>query len=175
MTVLKSIVLVALIAGAFAAPLKQKLAQQNAGCDIPVPTIPVITLPECTCNFTVLPGLGAGINQGQSEEATVVQQSLLSTVPDTQFSQICQSNCCECAEEAHSSFANQQKNRTFSISGSIQVLENLYLQENGQAAEQSYGRAEKDSICQRNNAQGGLGAGLGCTTVSACPAPLGSH
>jgi hypothetical protein len=39
------------------------------------------------------------------------------------------------------------------------VLENLSLAESGQAAENSYGRAEKDTICQRNNAQGGLGAG----------------
>jgi hypothetical protein len=104
----------------------------------------------------------------------VYQESNLKIVADTQYSQICQSNCCECAEEAHSSVATQQKNRTFSISGSIQVLENLYLQECGEAAEESYGRAEKDSICQRNNAQGGFGANLGCAVVQACPPNLGA-
>jgi hypothetical protein len=112
--------------------------------------------------------LSSGILESGQEESSVLQTAFLSTVPDTQFTQICQSNCCECAEEAHSSFANQQKNRTFTISGSIQVLENLYLQESGQAAENSFGRAEKDSICERNNAQGGVGNGLGCTQASVC-------
>lgn len=47
-------------------------------------------------------------------------------------------------------------------------MENLYLQEQGKSAENSYGRAEKDTICQRNNAQGGLGATPGCVEVSVC-------
>jgi len=96
----------------------------------------------------------------------------LSSVPDTQFSQICQSNCCACEEEAHASYQNEAKNRTFVIQGSISVLETLSKIEAGQARENSQGRSEKDTICQTNNNQGGLGASQECLTASVCPPSL---
>lgn len=80
-----TVLLMALMAGAFAAPtLKTRLAQtsaQGAGgvgggfedCNIPLAQIPPINLPECPCNFTTLPGLGAGVNQGYSAEAQALQ------------------------------------------------------------------------------------------------------
>lgn len=98
-----------------------------------------------------------------------MQSSLLTAVPDTQFTQICQSNCCACEEEVHASYDNAAKNRTFSIYGSISVLESVSRREYGQAREKSDGRSEKDQICQTNNAQGGLGAGPDCINVSVCP------
>lgn len=53
--------------------------------------------------------------------------------------------------------------------GSISVLETLSKRDYGQAREKSEGRSEKDTVCQTNNAQGGLGAGPNCVTVSVCP------
>ncbi|CDW76381.1 UNKNOWN [Stylonychia lemnae] len=204
----KAVILMALIAGTFAATnIQKKLGQmnaknlaQNAGggslggdvggdwnCDLSnLGQIPDIELPECPCNlkiyqaqvmqieikmvnFTQLPGLGAGTNTGFSQEALALQQSLLTQIPDTQYSQICQSNCCACEEEAHAAYQNEAKNRTFVISGSISVLETLRKIESGQARENSQGQSEKSTICQTNNAQGGLGAGQECLTASVCP------
>ena len=142
----------------------------DISCDLSnLGQIPEIVLPECPCNFTELPGLGAGVNTGFSQEALALQQSLLTQVPDTQYSQICQSNCCACEEEAHAAYQNEAKNRTFVISGSISVLETLQKIEAGQARENSQGRSEKSTICQTNNNQGGLGSGQECLTASVCP------
>ena len=126
-------------------------------------------LPECPCNFTEFPPLGGAILQGFSQEAQALQSALLTSVPDTAFSQICQSNCCACESEAHASYSNLQKNRTFTIAGSISVIEQLQVQESGQASENSEGRSEKDTTCQTNNAQGGLGASAQCVNVTLCP------
>lgn len=52
-------------------------------CQLPAVTFPEITLPECPCNFSQIPGLGAGINQGFSQEAQALQSSLLTSIPDT--------------------------------------------------------------------------------------------
>lgn len=41
------------------------------------------SLPECDCNLTALPNLGAGVNTGFSAEAQALQSSLLTEVPDT--------------------------------------------------------------------------------------------
>ena len=75
----KTLISAALVAGAFAGPLKGRLAQMNAknlaqatieDCDFqPITSIPDISLPECDCDFTELPGLGAGINLGATQEA----------------------------------------------------------------------------------------------------------
>lgn len=169
---MKSIVILfALAAGTLASGnMKQKLAQMNAknlaqnvnkgslglgegeNCQINFGELPNVQLPECPCQFTNLPGLGAGLNQGYSQEALVLQQNLLSSIPDTQYSQICQSNCCACEEEAHASYQNEAKNRTFVIQGSISVLETLSRVEAGQARENSQGISEKQTVCQTNNA-----------------------
>eukprot|EP00347_Sterkiella_histriomuscorum_P014626 403360162 len=188
-----TIILLALVAGTFAAGnMKNKLAQMNSKtlaqnsnggdlqlnediCNLSFGDLPSVELPECPCQFSELPGLGAGLNTGYSQEALVLQQNLLSTVPDTQYSQICQSNCCACEEEAHASYANEAKNRTFVIQGSISVLETLRKIEAGQARENSQGVSEKQTICQTNNAQGGLGSSQDCLTASVCPPELGSH
>ena len=79
-----TVLLLALVAGTFAAGnMKQRLAQMNAnnlaemsgegsnlgagsitgsGCDISFADIPAVNMPECTCQFSQLPGLGAGLN-----------------------------------------------------------------------------------------------------------------
>jgi len=93
----------------------------------------------------------------------------LASVPDTQYSQICQSNCCACEEEVHAGYTNQKKKRTFDIEGSISVLETLRVQDAGRARENSKGFSEKNTICQTNNAEGGLGAGDECIEVKVCP------
>ena len=74
----KSVVLMALLAGAFAADsIRNRLGQLNSktlaqetlkadggedcGCDDwAVGELPAVELPECPCNFSQLPGLGAG-------------------------------------------------------------------------------------------------------------------
>ena len=93
----------------------------------------------------------------------------MQSVPDTQYSQICQSNCCSCEEEAHAAYTNARNNRTFTLSGSISLLETLRVQEQGRGRENSQGYSEKDTICQTNNAEGGLGAGNECITLQSCP------
>lgn len=112
MSLLRTVLLLGLAVGAMSAQMKQKLAQQadrslaqEISCEPTIQAVlpPLVSL-ECPCNFTALPGLGAGINLGFSQDAAVVQEQHLDSVPDTQFTQICQSNCCECNEEAHTSF-----------------------------------------------------------------------
>jgi len=49
------------------------------------------------------------------------------------------------------------------------VLETLRIQDQGAAREKSQGFSEKDTICQTNNAEGGLGAGQDCVEVKVCP------
>ena len=96
-------------------------------------------------------------------------------VPDTAFTQICQSNCCECAEASHMAVAAALKNRSFQIMGSINVIETLTVREKKRAAENSTSIQEKDTICVLNN-QAGLGANQQCVnvTVSTCPPNNGS-
>lgn len=75
-----TVLLFALVAGTFAAGnMKTKLAQMNAknlaqnnnqggnlnlgageGCDISFGELPSVSLPECPCQFSNIPGLGAG-------------------------------------------------------------------------------------------------------------------
>ena len=175
----KSVVLMALVASTFAADtIRNKLGQVNAknlaqeamiqaaspasnwcNCATNLAALPAVSLPTCPCTFTPLPGLGAGLNNRYNQAARVEQGQLVESVPDTQFTQICQSNCCACEEEAHAAYSNAVKNRTFSISGSISVLETLAIQEMGQGEQNSQGYSEKDTICETNNASGGLGAG----------------
>ncbi len=133
------IILVALFAGIIAAApqgLKNRLGQKSVKnlaevpaltqsmepsttdctCDLPsgALTLPELNV-ECPCEFHNLPGLGAGVAQGYKQYAEATQSQELQAVPDTQFNQICQTNCCECAEAAHAALAIQAKNRTFTI------------------------------------------------------------
>jgi hypothetical protein len=183
------IVLVALFAGVIAAA---RLGQKNiknlaevpavhdltseevpATCDISIGSLSLPALDvECPCQFSELPGLGAGISQGYKQHAEASQVTELNAVPDTQFNQICQTNCCECAESAHAALAIQAKNRTFTIQGAISVLERVYLAERERAAENSESFAEKDTVCVTTNTNGGLGAEQQCVTVQACPPEL---
>ena len=189
------IILVALFAGIIAAApngLKNRLGQKNIKNLAEIPTLtqeeipaetPIcelptgpLTLPEldvtCPCEFHTLPGLGAGVAQGYKQYAEATQSQELQAVPDTQFNQICQTNCCECAEAAHAALAIQAKNRTFTIQGAISVLERVYLAERERAAENSESFAEKQTVCVTTNENGGLGAEQTCVTVSSCPPEL---
>ncbi len=95
--------------------------------------------------------------------------SQLQAVPDTQFNQICQTECCECAEAQHAALAIQAKNRTFTIEGAISVLERVYYAERERAAEESQSKAEKDTVCVTSNQNGGLGASPQCVELTVCP------
>lgn len=150
--------------------VKPVLAEaENGWCEGQLTELPPVQLPDCPCEFQPLPGLGAGINEGFRTEAEAYQAQFLASTPDTQYSQICQSNCCACEEEVHAGYTNQKKNRTFTIAGSISVLETLRVQEAGRARENSEGFSEKNTICQTNHAEGGLGAGEECIEVKVCP------
>jgi hypothetical protein len=184
-----TLLLVALFAGVIAAApqptLKNRLGQMNAKnlaqvqgkdglSDFPVDcTVPDLSvdLPdlECPCNFTELPGLGAGLSQSFQQKAEATQVSQLAAVPDTQLNQVCQTNCCECAEAAHAALAIQAKNRTFTIEGSISVLERVYFAERERAAENSVSESQKDTVCVTTNENGGLGGPAKCITVQVCP------
>lgn len=196
----KAVVLMALLAGAFAAPsLKNKLGQMNAknlaelggglgqgeggeifaGCDISALaanfSLPQLPNVECPCVFTPIPGLGAAQSQGLQQRVEASQVQTLQQVPDTSFSQICRSNCCECAEAAHAAIAQKAKNRTFTINGAISVIERVQWCEEQLAAEYSTSEAEKDTICVLNNKNGGLGNESECITVTICPPGLGTQ
>jgi ArsR family metal-binding transcriptional regulator len=83
-----------------------------------------------------MPPLGGALLSSVSQNAVVTQATSTSSTPDTQFNQVCQTNCCECAEAAHASLAVQAKNRTFTITGGITVLEQVYFAERERAAEE---------------------------------------
>ena len=155
--------------------VEQSGATDWSGCDanLNAPDLSLDTL-ECPCNFTKLPGLGAGLSQSYQQIAEASQVQSLSAVPDTQFNEICQTNCCECAESAHAALAIQAKNRTFTIQGAISVLERVYFAERERAAEESISRSEKDTVCVTTNNNGGLGASPECITLTVCPPALGA-
>jgi hypothetical protein len=137
--------------------LKQKLVQQKAkdlaetavlhnygdddDCHLNLYQPPAVSIPDCNCTFTPLPGLGLGTVESFNQQAVIFQEANLQSVPDTQYTQICQSECCECENEAHSSCSAASKNRTFTITGSICVLETLDEAEQGHAKEKSKGNA----------------------------------
>lgn len=100
--------------------------------------------------------------------------SSLAAVPDTQFNQICQTNCCECAEAQQAALAVSTKNRTFTIAGSINVYEQVYFAERENAAEESQSRSEKNTVCVTTNENGGLGAQPECIELTVCPPGLGN-
>lgn len=125
-TTQKTVLLVALLAGAFAAPtqsIKNRLGQVNAknlaqaqyngngvgngtnggylDCDveamIPNFTLPTLPFVECPCVFNPLPGVGAAEQTGLQQRLQQSSVLAVQQIPDTAFSQICRSNCCECA------------------------------------------------------------------------------
>ena len=145
----------------------------NCQCDLSGESLNLPSLDvSCPCTFHQLPGLGAGLSQGYQQHVEATQVQELAATPDTEYNQICQTNCCECAEAAHAALAIQAKNRTFTIQGSISVLERVYLAERERAAENSESFAEKDTVCVTTNTNGGLGAEQQCVTVQACPPEL---
>jgi len=152
----------------------KNLAQVEGGgnSDLQLGAIEIEDL-ECPCPFSELPGLGNGLSQGFEQRGEATQVTQLSAVPDTQFNQICQTNCCECAEAAHAALAIQAKNRTFTIAGSISVLEEVFFAERQRAAENSVSRSEKDTVCVTTNENGGLGATPACIHLEVCPPELG--
>jgi len=146
-----------------------------SGCEIPVGLGEIgLENLSCPCNFSTLPGLGAGLSQGFQQFAEARQVQSLSATPDTQFNEICQTNCCECAESAHAALAIQAKNRTFTIQGAISVLERVYFAERERAAEEAISHSEKDTVCVTSNSNGGLGASPECITLTVCPPSLGN-
>ena len=183
------IICMALFAGVIFAQqgsMKNRLGQRNAknlvqqsdddwSCDNVTVGSPILgDLPECPCNFTQLPGLGAGQSEAFQQRAEATQVTQLASQPDVQFNQICQTNCCECAEAAHAALAVQAKNRTFTISGAISDLERVYFAERERAAENSQSRSEKDTVCVTTNENGGLGAQPECIELTVCPPGLGN-
>lgn len=180
---LMKIILLALFAGVIAAApqnsLKTRLGQKGSKnlaqaqianlasgdstaecqCDIGSENLNLPSLDvSCPCTFHQLPGLGAGLSQGYQQHVEATQVSELAATPDTEYNQICQTNCCECAEAAHAALAIQAKNRTFTIQGAISVLERVYLAERERSAENSESVSEKQTVCVTNNQNGGLGA-----------------
>ena len=127
----------------------------------------------CPCAFQNLSALGAGNLQAYQQNVQALQAVALTEVPDTAFQQVCQTECCECAESAEAAIAVQAKNRTFTISGSISVLEEVEYAQRQRAAEQSIGKSEKKQVCETNQASNG-GVGLGCAQLSLCPEGLGA-
>ncbi len=191
------IILLALFAGVIAAApqnsLKTRLGQKGSKnlaqaqiaaltshdntsecqCDIGSDNLNLPSLDvSCPCTFHQLPGLGAGLSQGYQQHVEATQVSELAATPDTEYNQICQTNCCECAEAAHAALAIQAKNRTFTIQGAISVLERVYLAERERSAENSESKSEKQTVCVTNNQNGGLGAEQQCVTVEVCPPGL---
>ena len=190
------IILLALFAGVIAAApqntLKTRLGQKGSKnlvqaqiptlgsgeiadcqCDVSGESLNLPSLDvSCPCNFHQLPGLGAGLSQGYQQHVEATQVQELAATPDTEYNQICQTNCCECAEAAHAALAIQAKNRTFTIQGAISVLERVYLAERERSAENSESVSEKQTVCVTNNQNGGLGADQQCITVEVCPPGL---
>ena len=99
----------------------------------------------------------------------------MASTPDTAYTSICQSNCCECAESEHAALSSGTKNRVFNIAGEIRVSESVEWAENSSASENSQSREEKNTVCVTNNQNGGLGAGQECITLESCPPTLSSH
>jgi hypothetical protein len=130
---------------------------------------PDIKVKDCNCTFTPLPCLGEGCYEGFAQQAVVCQEANLVCVPDTQYTQICQSECSECENEAHASCSVASKNRTFTISGSICVLETVDESEQGHAKENSKGNAQKKKICQTNNKDDCHKPDPKCVSVKVCP------
>jgi len=145
----------------------------NCQCDLSGESLNLPSLDvSCPCTFHQLPGLGAGLSQGYQQHVEATQVQELAATPDTEYNQICQTNCCECAEAAHAALAIQAKNRTFTIQGAISVLERVYLAERERSAENSESVSEKQTVCVTNNQNGGLGADQQCITVEVCPPGL---
>ena len=145
----------------------------NCQCDLTGESLNLPSLDvSCPCTFHQLPGLGAGLSQGYQQHVEATQVQELAATPDTEYNQICQTNCCECAEAAHAALAIQAKNRTFTIQGAISVLERVYLAERERSAENSESVSEKQTVCVTNNQNGGLGADQQCITVEVCPPGL---
>ena len=76
--------------------LKQKLVQQKAkdlaetavsmytdDCQLPIYQPPPVSIPDCNCTFTPLPGLGLGTVESFSQQAVIFQEANLQSVPDT--------------------------------------------------------------------------------------------
>lgn len=149
------------------------MTPESCQCDLGAENLSLPSLDvSCPCTFHQLPGLGAGLSQGYQQHVEATQVSELAATPDTEYNQICQTNCCECAEAAHAALAIQAKNRTFTIQGAISVLERVYLAERERSAENSESVSEKQTVCVTNNQNGGLGAEQQCITVEVCPPGL---
>lgn len=84
------------------------------------------------------------------------------------YNQICQSNCCECAEAQQAATGAGSKNRTFTINGAITVIETVTNAENLSANEWSRAREEKDTVCVTTNQSNGALTGQECYQIVPC-------
>ena len=125
---------------------------------------------ECACEFSGnLPGLGAGVAQGYEQRSEVRQGQYLASTPDTAFTKICQSESCECGSGQHQEASSGSKTRKFVISGSIDIEESISFSESGSHSDSQSSKYEKNTVCQTNNQNGGLGQAQECLSVQVCP------
>ena len=144
-----------------ASTIKNRLAQGEPATPTPVTPGEPPVMPElapCECELPGLIGEFPVLGQGQFEdfgsEAGVGAVEEIVTVPDSEFTQLCESECCACSAEVSASQAEAQKIRTFDINGSISIAESVELAEAGSAEEESVGHSQKATACITNNLNG---------------------
>jgi hypothetical protein len=152
------LVLLGLTAAAMAAPLRQRLAQAKtsdggAGSGIL----------DCSCDLPGAPGAGfPAPGQGQYNNygsgSSISQAAAVTTIPDTEWTSQCESDCCACNAGEHSSTAAAARSRHYDITGSISVAESVEYVESGNASEESVGHSQKATACMVAN-QNGSSAG----------------
>lgn len=78
----------------------------------------------------------------------------VSTVPDTSYSSLCESDCCACNVAANAKSSAGTRNRHFAIVGDINIAEDIFYNETGAASEDSAGHSEKQAVCAVANVNG---------------------
>lgn len=103
-------------------------------------------------------GEGFGVAAETEEEIIVV--------PDSEWVQLCEAECCACNAAVHQKEIESQRQKHFAVSGDIQVAELVELVEEGTAEKESISHKQQATICQDLGENGGVGApGEECVVV----------
>jgi len=155
-----------------------QLKQDELDCDVELTasaeapeafTVAEPDLSWCDCAAEELPGLGSGVQAGNSLQASVNQLTTINSTPDVSQTSECLTNCCACNEANGEQRINAQRVRHFCIAGDISVTEDIEFHELSHAQEATAGIAHKESECVLNN-QGSEDLGNICIDgIEACP------
>jgi hypothetical protein len=130
----------------------------------------------CTCTLSGavgagngLPSLGQGVYAGSSQSAEVSEGQAVMSVPDTQYSEVCQQAVCECNSQTQAAVLSATRTRVYTVNGTVDAAESDIFAAQGTAQQASSGSKRHQAASVLNNV-GSTASGASQACVQLCTA-----